>query len=248
MPLDREFIEKHQLFERYLAGALPAKGALELEEACSKDPELLSTGALADRVARAVRLLEAAGRGGDWHEKPKRWWERPVFTAALAAAALALGIVAAIYVGKSVRLGERNERLVAELASRPVTPASSRRTLLVSPNLAGPPAGSMFGLGGEAAELVELKIDLSRARSPTYRLSIDRENQGAVAVVHGALKDSNGQVRLSLNSGALGPGLHTITIDGIEWNGAVRPAGGVTFAVLAPRAGAAAATAGAPAQ
>lgn len=238
MPLDREFIEKNQLFERYLAGALPPKGAFELEEACSKDPELLSTGALADRVARAVRLLEAAGRGGDWHEKPKRWWERPALTAGLAAATLVLGIVAALYVGKSVRLDDRNERLVAELASRPVTPAASRRTLLVRPNLAGPPAASMFGMGGGMAELVELKIDLSRTRSPTYRLSIDRDDQGAVAVIHGALKDSNGQVRLSLNSGALGPGLHTIRIDGIEWNGTVRPAGGVTFAVLAPRAAA----------
>jgi hypothetical protein len=48
-------------------------------------------------------------------------------------------------------------------------------------------------------------------------------------------KDSNGHLRLSLNSSALGPGVYDVTIHGLDWRGASSPAAWASFEVATPR-------------
>jgi hypothetical protein len=52
-----------------------------------------------------------------------------------------------------------------------------------------------------------------------------------VAILANQLRDSNGQLRLSLNSSALGPGDYQLTMEGLDWRGSPEPQAWVTFAV-----------------
>ena len=89
--MDREFIIKNQIVERYLAGRLPPKGVTDFERLIRSRPQLIEELGLADKVNAGLRLLDAAGIAEPWSEKPKKFWEKPAFTmgaAALAVAAL----------------------------------------------------------------------------------------------------------------------------------------------------------------
>jgi hypothetical protein len=52
-----------------------------------------------------------------------------------------------------------------------------------------------------------------------------------VAVLHNLLKDSNGHLRVGLNSSALGPGNYLLTIDGLDWRGQPVPDAWITIAI-----------------
>src|SRR6186713_2795932 len=89
--MDREFIIKNQIVERYLAGRLPPKGVTDFERLIRARPELIEELGLADKVNAGLRLLDAAGVAEPWAEKQKKVWEKPVFgfaAAGLAAVAL----------------------------------------------------------------------------------------------------------------------------------------------------------------
>src|SRR6187551_893385 len=99
--MDREFIIKNQIVERYLAGRLPPKGVTDFERLIRSRPELIEELGLPDRVNAGLRLLDAAGIAEPWAEKPKKYWEKPAFTfaaAGVAAAALIATLVLALQV------------------------------------------------------------------------------------------------------------------------------------------------------
>src|SRR3954470_14113313 len=76
--MDREFIIKNQIVERYLAGRLPPKGVTDFERLIRARPELIEELGLADKVNAGLRLLDAAGIAEPWAEKQKKIWENPV--------------------------------------------------------------------------------------------------------------------------------------------------------------------------
>src|SRR5271165_3296203 len=87
--MDREFILRNQIIERYLGGKLPLKGAQDFERYCHDHPDLLDDIGLTERINAALRLLDAGGRATPWEERPRRFWEKlPAF---LAVCALGLG-------------------------------------------------------------------------------------------------------------------------------------------------------------
>ena len=47
-------------------------------------------------------------------------------------------------------------------------------------------------------------------------MTIDRQDQGRVAEIGYMLRDSNGDLRLGMNSTALGPGTYQFTIEGLS--------------------------------
>src|SRR6478609_4654901 len=87
-PMDREFVIKNQIVERYIAGRLPPKGVTDFERLIRSRPELIEELGLPDRVNAGLRLLDAAGIAEPWAEKPKKLWEKPGF--GLGAAGLAI--------------------------------------------------------------------------------------------------------------------------------------------------------------
>jgi hypothetical protein len=212
--MDREFILKNQIVERYLAGRLPPKGVTDFERLIRSRPELIEELGLADKVNAGLRLLDAAGVAEPWAEKPKKAWENPAFTfgaAGLAIAALIGCVVLAMQVSSR---DNRIARLTKDVQERPIAPSTLKRTILVEVARSGPPTASTLTIG--SGEFAELKADLSWTRFNLFRVSIDRVNQGRVAVLDGIAKDSNGHVRIALNAGAFGPGDYMVTMEGLN--------------------------------
>jgi hypothetical protein len=212
--MDREFIIKNQIVERYLAGRLPPKGVTDFEKLIRQRPQLIEELGLAEKVNAGLRLLDAAGVAEPWAEKEKKVWEKPAF--ALGAAALA----AAALIGCAVLAMQVSSResaiakLKVENHERPIAPSTHKRTILIGTARNGPPAQSTVTIG--SGDFAELKVDLSWTRYGQFKVSIDRVNQGRVAVLDGVTKDSNGHVRISLNAGAFGPGDYMVQLDGLN--------------------------------
>ena len=212
--MDREFIIKNQIVERYLAGRLPPKGVTDFERLIRSRPQLIDELGLAEKVNAGLRLLDAAGVAEPWAEKPKKFWEKPGFgmgAAALAAVALIGCAVLAMQVSSR---NQTIEKQAKENLERPIAPSTLKRTYLVNISRNGPPAGAALTI--RKGEFAEMKADLTWSRFPSYRVSIDRINQGRVAVMDAMEKDSNGHLRLSLNAGAFGPGDYLVTIEGLN--------------------------------
>jgi hypothetical protein len=212
--MDREFIIKNQIVERYLAGRLPPKGVTDFERLIRTRPELIEELGLADKVNAGLRLLDAAGIAEPWAEKQKKAWEKPAFGMGAAALAIAALIGCAVL---AMQVSSRNATIAKqsqENIERAIAPSTRKRTILVGVARNGPPAQSTLTIN--YGEFAEMKADLSWARYGSYKVSIDRVNQGRVAVLDGLEKDSNGHVRISLNAGAFGPGDYMVTIEGLN--------------------------------
>ena len=233
--MDRDFIEKNQIVERYLLGKLPPKGVADFERVVRENPALVDEISLAERVHRAIKLMEAGGQPNVFEEKPKQPWERPGVAAGLAGLALVALIGAGVLLSKLSDANANVERLQKAVVERAIDPATSRRTITIEPNRSGPPKKAMFGIGGKTAELVEMKTDLSWSDARTFRVSIERTDQGRVAVLHTVQKDSNGQVRISVNSSALGPGTYDVSFEGLNWRGEPNPTAWMSFDVAPGR-------------
>jgi hypothetical protein len=212
--MDREFIIKNQIVERYLAGRLPPKGVTDFEKLIRSRPQLIEELGLPEKVNAGLRLLDAAGIAEPWSEKQKKFWETPAFTmgaAALAVAALIGCAVLAMQVSsRETTIG----KLKAENVERSIAPSTGKRTVIVGVSRNGPPKQSTLTI--HHGEFAEMKVDLSWTKFTLFKVSIDRVNQGRVAVLDGIEKDSNGHVRVSLNAGAFGPGDYQVTIEGLN--------------------------------
>ena len=229
--MDREFIARNQIVERYLSGQLPLKGAQDFERYCHEHPELLDGIGLSGRLNAALRLLEAGGRAPPWEGGPKPWWERLPVLLGAAALSLVLGIVALVLLGKLSNSERSISSLQRQVAVRALDPALSTHSYLVAPNRESPSTRSLLTIGGSHTEMADLKVDLSWTKLTVFRVTVDRVDQGRVAVLYNVLKDSNGMLHLGLNSSALGPGDYLFSIDGLNWRGEASPLAWATISI-----------------
>ena len=234
-PMDRDFIEKNQIVERYLLGKLPPKGVADFERVVRENPALVDEIGLADRVHRAIKLMEAGGQSDVFQEKAKQPWERPGVAAGLAGLALVALVGAGVLLSKLSDANASVERLQKAVTERAIDPATSRRSITIEPSRSGPPKKAMFGIGGKTAELVEMKTDLSWSDARAFRVSIERADQGTVAVLQNVQKDSNGQLRIAVNSSAFGPGTYDVSFEGLNWRGVPSPTAWMSFDVAPGR-------------
>ena len=217
--MDREFIARNQIVERYLGGRLPLKGTQDFERYCREHPELLDEIGLTERINAALRLLEAGGRTAPWEGRAKPWWERLPVLLGVAALSLLLGIVALVLLGKLSNSEHKIGSLQREVAVRALDPALTTHSYLIAPNRESPSTRSLLTIGGAQTEMADLKIDLSWTKMTVFRVTVDRVDQGRVALLYNVLKDSNGVLHLGLNSSALEPGDYQLTIEGMNWRG-----------------------------
>jgi hypothetical protein len=229
--MDRDFIARNQIVERYLSGKLPIKGATDFERFCHEHPDLLDEIGLPQRVHAGLRLLEASGKPEPWHEAKKPFWEKPALVLSLAAIVLLLGGVA-LFLGDQISAkNQQLAKLQRALVEQPLEAAGATRTIRVLPSRTGSSNTPVVSIGGSSAQLADLRIDLSRSPFRSFRVTIDRIDQGRVAVLHNISKDSNGHVRIALNSSALGPGNYAFSIDGLTWRGETVPDAWVTIGI-----------------
>jgi hypothetical protein len=221
--MDREFIIKNQIVERYLAGRLPPKGVTDFERLIRSRPQLIDELGLADKVNAGLRLLDAAGVAEPWTEKPKKFWEKPAFSMGAAGLAMVALIGCAVL---AMQVSSRNatiDKQAKDIVARPIAPSTAKRTILVNVSRNGPPSRATLTI--KSGQFAEMKTDLSWARFTHFRVSMDRVNQGRVAVFDGMEKDSNGHLRLSLNAGAFGPGEYLVTIEALTLRREAIPVG-----------------------
>ena len=73
---------------------------------------------------------------------------------------------------------------------------------------------------------------MNAAANPALnRVTIDRLDQGRVLSLGNVARDSNGHLRIAMNSSALGPGDYTVTMEGVDWRGSLTPQAWASFAV-----------------
>lgn len=217
--MDREYVEKNRIVERYFAGRLAPRGVTDFERFCREHPELLDAIGLPERVNAGLRLLEAGGKPEPWAERPKPFWEKTPFVIGLAATTLAalvtIGVLGFAFKGRGEQIAALEERI----ATQPLEPATAKRTIKLLPSRSGPTTRAAVHVGEGATQFVDLKIDVSWSKFQEFRVLIDRVGQSRVALVHNLRKDSNGDLRLAFNSSALGPGDYLFTIEGLTWRG-----------------------------
>jgi hypothetical protein len=221
--MDRDFIARNQVVERYLSGNLPVRGATDFERFCREEPDLLDAIGLPERVNMALRLLEASGKPEPWQPAPKKLWEKPQLMIGLGAVVVLLVVILAIVGSSSADKSSSVSKLKALIMEQPLEPATTTRTIQLQPSRAGSSSKPAVTIGGATAELADLRIDMTHSPYRAFRVTIDRVDQGRVAVLHNVMKDSNGQLHLAINSSALGPGIYEFTLDGLTWRGDAEP-------------------------
>ncbi|HEY2339875.1 MAG TPA: hypothetical protein VGH75_05040 [Steroidobacteraceae bacterium] len=230
--MDRDFIARNQVVERYLSGRLPLKAATEFERFCRDHGELLDEIGLPERVNAGLRMLEASGKPEPWQEAPRPVWQKPQVTLGLAIAVAVLGMTLAGVAANSSSKSHRIAELQKQNSERALDPATSTREIRLLPSRSGASNAPAITIGGgPSAQLVDLKIDESRSPYRAFRVTVDRIDQGRVAVISNLEKDSNGHLRIALNSSALGPGNYQLTLEGLDWRGQPQPDSWVTIGI-----------------
>lgn len=230
--MDQAFIQQNQIVERYLAGKLPLKGAQDFERFCREHPETITQLGMADRINQALRLLDASGQPEPWAEKPLPFWQKPAAVAAVTAVAVVALGAAGVLFSQARQSAQQVTKLEEQLRKQPLSAAQSTRPVVVMPSRTGPVARSMLSIGGKNAEMADLKFDVSWSTYSHFRVLIDRVDQGRAAVVTNLGRDSNGHLRVALNSSAMGPGEYAVTLEGLDWRGNPVPQAWASFAVV----------------
>jgi hypothetical protein len=230
--MDRDFIARNQVVERYLSGKLPVKAATDFERYCKEHPELLDELGLPERVNAGLRLLEASGKPEPWQEETKPIWQRPQAVLGVAGFAVLLVLVLSIVVAGSVGKTRKILELQRQVTDRTLDAATGTRVIRVLPNRSGASNIPAIVIGGGAAQLVDFHFDESRSPYKDFRITIDRLDQGRVMVIDNLTKDSNGHLRVVVNSSAFGPGKYLFTIEGLTTRLEPQPDSWVTIGIL----------------
>jgi len=233
MPLmDLDFISRHQIVEKYLAGKLPPKGVQDFERFCNRHPELLDAVGLSNHVNAALRLLEAGGKPEPWAKPVTRFYEKPLNFSLLSVVAVALLGAAAYFATAASNARSQAATLQKQVAEQPLLPATTTRPLVLQPNRTAPSTRSQATLNGSSGEFTDLKIDVSWSTFTNFRVLIDRVRQGRFAVIGNLQRDSNGQLRIGFNNTGLGPGEYQFALEGLDWHGTPQPQGWITLTVV----------------
>jgi hypothetical protein len=160
------------------------------------------------------------------------WWQRRAAVATLAALATAFLVLTI-----ASQLSARRERanavaLAGELKTATLRAPTRDRSLRVRPNprswSAAPDATIAWP---EPPELIELFMPVGYARYREFAVAIDKADQGRMMVLQRLVPDSNGDLRISLNSSAFGPGEYRLRLQGYTWRGQRVDAGWVRVTV-----------------
>ncbi|MEO6185229.1 MAG: hypothetical protein ABIP38_10050 [Steroidobacteraceae bacterium] len=229
--MDASFIQQNQIIERYLGGKLPLKGAQDFERYCRENPETLAGLGMAERINAALRLMDATGLPEPWAEKRLPFYQTPLAIAVVTALAGTLLIAAVMLLLSGQKKDEQIMVLTDELQKQPLLPSQSTRSIIVEPSRDGPVNRSMVTIGGRNAEMADFKIDVSWSSYNNFKVTVDRVDQGRVAMLTNLTRDSNGHLRIALNSSAIGPGEYDIELEGLDWRGTAVKQAWARFAV-----------------
>ncbi len=222
---DARFIEEHDLIERYLQNKLPYKGARDLENWCREHPEYLNNLKLSERAQASLKLLEASGQVQDLREPPPPWWRTTYALIGLAAVALLSLVAFWFLMGKYVLLrGELQDTRERRDQGSLIQPATES-DLHVSPDRAPGLERARIVVSRTAPQLIDVHIDMSYSKVMQFRMFVDKQDQGRALVLNNLLKDSNNELRLTINTTGLAAGIYTVRIEALPPRGIPIPEG-----------------------
>jgi hypothetical protein len=223
---DRKFIEDHKLLERYLENKLPFKGARDLEEWCREHPDYLNELKLSERAHASLKLLEASGRPQDLGEPKPPWWKSIYVLIGLSSAAFISLIACWVLAGKYSVLQGKLDDTKRVISQGPLVQPAAERAIAVTPDHAPGINRARIKLSRTAPLLMDVHIDLGYTQKLTqFRVVVDKQDQGRALVLNNVLKDSNGELRVTLNSTGLSAGLYTVRIEALPPRGIPLPIG-----------------------
>jgi hypothetical protein len=216
---DRKFIEDHKLVERYLENKLPFKGARDLEQWCRAHPDYLNELNLSERAHASLKLLEASGKPQDLGEPQAPWWKSQYVLIGLAAVAFICLVAFWSLAGKYVLLQGRLEDTKHALTQGPLVQPAVEKSVYISPDHAPGIDRAKIKLNRAAPLLMDVHIDLGYTKQVQFRMFVDKKDQGRALVLNNLLKDSNGELLLTLNSTGLSAGTYTVRIEALPPRG-----------------------------
>lgn len=217
---DRKFIEDHKLIERYLDNKLPFKGARDLEQWCRAHPDYLNELKLSARTHASLKLLEASGKPQDLGEEKPPWWKSIYVLIGLASVAFICLVAFWSLAGKYVLLQGKLEDTKRTLTQGPLVQPAVEKTVYISPDHAPGIDHAKIKLSRAAPLLMDVHIDLGYTQKLVqFRMFVDKKDQGRAMVLNNLLKDSNGELRMTLNSTGLSAGTYSVRIEALPPRG-----------------------------
>jgi hypothetical protein len=223
---DRKFIEDHKLVERYLEGKLPFRGARDLESWCRDHPDYLNELKLSERAHSSLKLLEASGQPQDLREPQPPWWKHFYVLIGLAAVT-ALSLLAFwALLGKYVLLRGELEDTRSRMTQGTLVQPATASEIRVAPDRAPGIDKAKITLSRTAPQLMDVHVDLNYTNKLTqFRMVVDKKDQGRALILNNLLKDSNGELRITLNSTGLAAGVYNVRIEALPFHGSPLPMG-----------------------
>ena len=220
---DAKFIEDHGLIERYLESKLPAKGARDLENWCRANPDYLNSLKLSERAQASLKLLEAIGQPLDLEEPKPPWWKSPFI--AIGMGFLAVLCLAAFWVlyGKYSLLRVELEDTKVRVHQGSLVQPATETDLHVTPDHAEGLDRAKITVSSSAPQLIDLHVDMSYLKSMLFRMVVDKKDQGRALIIDNLLKDSNGELRLTVNTTGLSSGTYSVRIEALPTRGPAVP-------------------------
>jgi hypothetical protein len=252
--MDRNYIESEQVVDRYLSGDLTVREARDFEKFCQDNPAFLQGLPIPVRLkARLSRRPAEGSETGMFEAIPSsttrvalevddddfdpeevreetRWSGGGSGVNRIVMLVLLLALAGAIATAVMFRLraNELTEQLAntrKELTSTQMQPPGSVQRYKLQ-MVKARPRQPTFDLGWPTpAQLLDISIDASEGRISQYQITIDRDDGVRVMQIKRIMRDSNKEVRFSLNSSAFGPGNYLVKIEGYNWRGQTQEVG-----------------------
>lgn len=215
--MDRKVIEERQYLAKYLTGKLTPPEAKFFEGVVRQNPELLDELGLPDALRRATQLLDDSGEG--WAEPaPLKVWQQPR-VALGAAGGVALLLAFTLWQGINLaRVEKQRDGLQATVNEGLLLPPSATERYQLQPARPGvqPPR---FTVGLGTPHLIELYLAVGYAPAPYYRLRLERADGTFMWSATNLVRDSNGELRATLNSSMLVSGEYQLEVEAVNLRG-----------------------------
>lgn len=245
--MDRKYIENEHIVDRYLSGELTVREAREFEQFCLDHPQFLGSlpipvrlkarlsrrpaedaeadfAALPSSATRtAMEVAEDGFDADEAREEMRRSFigeglNRTILIALLAAVLVAAG-VAVMYALKASSLAEQLQGTKKELTAIQMQPPGRQQHYTIQP-AKGKPSQPTVALGWlNPAELLDISIDANEGKMTQFQITVDKTDGVRVMQIKRITRDSNKELRMSLNSSAFGPGNYLVRIDAYNWRG-----------------------------
>lgn len=215
--MDLKLIEQRQIVERYLLGKLSPPEARFFEQLVRKSPELAERFGLAESLKRTMKLLDETGT--EWREtQPRFWHDGRVPLAIAGVAALFAVLFVSTWFAKGA-LETKAAKLQEQAQIGLLNAPTQTTTIRITPARPGERVPTVSLGGRTSTSMVELRVSTTFVGATLYKATIKRDDGTFWARLDNLLRDSNGELRLGVNSGAFAAGVYDVSIAAVNLRG-----------------------------